>query len=241
MKGGVGKTTAAVNLAVLSAASGCSTLLCDLDPQGSASYYFQLEEKSSVSAEKLIKGGKKLGKKIMSGGYKNIDVLPSDFSYKDLSLLLDDKKHPKRQLKDILSRFDSDYDVIFLDCPPNISLESENIFKSAHFLLVPVIPTPLSFLSLDKLIGYLEGKKFKNERIIPFCSMVDSRKKIHKDFQRRAAEQYPNGFKAAIPYASGIEQSALKRKPVCESSPSSRGAESFRVLWKELEERINTQ
>ncbi|MFP4443596.1 MAG: ParA family protein, partial [Spirochaetia bacterium] len=104
MKGGVGKTTAAVNLAFVSANTGYSTLLCDLDPQGSASYYFRLDD-GSITAEKLVKGGKKIGKKIKSSGYDNIDVLPSDFSYKDLPLLLDDKKHPKRRLKDTLSRF----------------------------------------------------------------------------------------------------------------------------------------
>ncbi|MFP4383215.1 MAG: ParA family protein [Spirochaetia bacterium] len=238
MKGGVGKTTAAVNLAFVSANSGYSTLLCDLDPQGSASYYFRLDD-GSITAEKLVKGGKKIGKKIKSSGYDNIDVLPSDFSYKDLPLLLDDKKHPKRRLKDTLSRFESDYKIIFLDCPPNIGLESENIFKSADYILVPVIPSPLSFLSTDKLLDYLNDKKFRNDRVIPFCSMVDSRKKIHKDFQLQASEKYPNCFTAAIPYASDIEQSALTRKPICAASSSTRGAQSFRALWKELEERIN--
>jgi len=82
IKGGVGKTAAAVNLAYLSSRDGYKTLLCDLDPQGSASYYLRVRTPKKFNSEKLLEGGKKVDRAIRGSDYENLDLLPADFSYR---------------------------------------------------------------------------------------------------------------------------------------------------------------
>ena len=154
IKGGVGKTASAVNLAYLSARDNLSTLLCDLDPQGSASFYFRIRPSKKYSSKKLLKGGKKIENNIKGSDYENLDVLPSDMSYRNLDIKLDDLKNSQTVLKKLLKPLGSEYELIILDCPPNITLVSENIFQAATTILVPVIPTTLSMLTFDKLSNF---------------------------------------------------------------------------------------
>jgi len=107
IKGGVGKTTTAVNLAYLSAADGCRTLLWDLDPQGAASFLFRVKPRVK-GGKALIRGTKALNDAIKGTDFENLDLLPADFTYRNMDLLLDaahknpaDKK-PTRKLAQLL-------------------------------------------------------------------------------------------------------------------------------------------
>jgi cellulose biosynthesis protein BcsQ len=95
IKGGVGKTTAAVNLAYLSAADGCRTLLWDLDPQGAASFLFRIKPRVKGGGKALIRGTKALDDAIKGTDFDHLDLLPADFTYRNMDLLLGggDKKH----------------------------------------------------------------------------------------------------------------------------------------------------
>ena len=92
IKGGVGKTAAAVNLAYLAAQSGAPTLLIDLDPQSAATFYFRVRPSKKHDQDKLIKGGKAVLKKIKASDFENLDLLPADFSYRNLDISLDQQK-----------------------------------------------------------------------------------------------------------------------------------------------------
>ena len=140
IKGGVGKTAASVNLAYLSSRQG-RTLLCDMDPQGSASYYFRIRPGSKFSGKKLLKGGHHIEDNIKATDFDGLDMLPADFSYRNIDIALDDCKKSHHRLAKVLRPLEEEYERIFLDCPPNITLLSENIFHAADHILVPVIPT----------------------------------------------------------------------------------------------------
>src|ERR1700761_8624631 len=94
IKGGVGKTTTAVNLAYLCAAAGRRTLLWDLDPQGAATYTLRCEPHENASAKKLLSGKRELPELIVQSGFERLDVLPADFSYRTFDVHLSERKHP---------------------------------------------------------------------------------------------------------------------------------------------------
>ena len=108
IKGGVGKTTAAVNLAYLSAADSCRTLLWDLDPQGAASFLFRVKPRVKGGGKALIRGTKALDDAIKGTDFENLDLLPADFTYRNMDLLLDAahkdpaEKKPTRKLAQLL-------------------------------------------------------------------------------------------------------------------------------------------
>ena len=128
IKGGVGKTAAAVNLSWLSARSGNRTLVWDLDPQGAATFYFRIKPKVKGGGRGLVSGRRELDDLIKATDFDNLDLLPADFSYRSLDLLLDQEKKPTRRLRKILKPLAQHYDVLLLDCPPSISLVSEAVF-----------------------------------------------------------------------------------------------------------------
>ena len=137
IKGGVGKTAAAVNLAYLSALEGYRTLLWDLDPQGAASYYFRIKPRVKGGGRKMLSGRRDIDGLIKGTDFEKLDLLPADFSYRNMDLMLGEAKKPVRQLLRLLRPLSEEFDRIFLDCPPSISLVSENIFRAADALLIP--------------------------------------------------------------------------------------------------------
>lgn len=240
IKGGVGKTSTAVNLAYLAARGGFRTLVWDLDPQGASSYYFRIKPKIKGGGKDLIKGKRELDEMIKGTDFDNLDLLPSDFSFRNLDLVLDEKKKPTRRLEKLLKPLSEEYDFIFLDCPPSISLLSEAVFKAADILLSPVIPTTLSLRTLDQLKQFISEKKTINLQLMPFFSMVDRRKKMHLDILENMPERYPELLKSTIPYASDIERMGLERMPLGAFVKNSRSVQAYQKLWEEINRRIST-
>jgi cellulose biosynthesis protein BcsQ len=144
IKGGVGKTTTAVNLAYLCALGGRSTVLWDLDPQGAATYTLQCEPNERASARKLLSGKRELPELIVPTGYERLDVLPADFSYRNFDVHLSERKKPTQRLLRMSRPLGERYGALFLDCPPGISLLSESVLRAADLVIVPLLPTPLS-------------------------------------------------------------------------------------------------
>ena len=138
-KGGVGKTATAVNLSYLASRTGAKTLLCDLDPQSSATYYFRVKPKLKFGAKGFVKGGKPVNKSIKGTDYENLDLLPADFSLRNLDVTFDKLKRSKKRLRKILSPFKAEYDFVFLDCPVSISTLGENILKAVDTFLLTMI------------------------------------------------------------------------------------------------------
>ena len=133
MKGGVGKTTSAVNLAYLSAADGTSTLLWDLDPQGAASFYFRIKPKMKGDARRLIRGKRHPESIIRETDYPGLDLLRAHFSYRHMDLTLAECKRPDKRLARVLALLADNYERVYLDCAPGITLASESVFHAAWY------------------------------------------------------------------------------------------------------------
>ena len=238
IKGGVGKTATAVNLAYLSARSGAASLLWDLDPQGAASFYFRVKPRVKGRLRNLFRRKRQLEKAIKATDFYRLDLLPADFSYRNMDLRLEQQNKPGAKLRKLVKPLRKQYRYLFLDCPPSISLTSENIFAAADVLLVPVIPTTLSLRTLEQLQDFCSKKKYRHLQIVPFLSMVDRRKKLHCDIVDQPPESLNRMLKTTIPYASEVEQMGLKRAPLETYAFTCRAAGAYRDLWDELQTRL---
>jgi chromosome partitioning protein len=238
-KGGVGKTAAAVNLSFLSSQMGTKTLICDLDPQGSATFYYRVKPKLKVSTKGFFKGGKKLLKSIKGTDYKHLDLLPADFSHRHLDAAFDKLKRPTERLSNILTPLKKEYDVIILDCPVSISLLAENIFNAVDYTFVPLVPTTLSILAHKQLLTFFKRNNFNAGRIYTFFSMVDGRKKLHRELMETAVRQFNGVLDSLIPFLSQIERMGIERKPVAVFSPGSPASRAYENLWSKIQKTIH--
>jgi chromosome partitioning protein len=237
IKGGVGKTSAAVNLAYLCGQDGHRTLLWDLDPQGAASYVFRIRPRVKGGAKALIRETRPLDDAIKGTDFDGLDLLPADFTYRNMDLALHKAKRPTRQISRLLGPLADEYDVVFLDCPPSISLVSENILHAVDTLLVPLIPTTLSERTFDQLMSFIDSQNGHRPDVLAFFSMVDRRKKLHREIIERLPTERPGIAESAIPAMTLIEQMAVRRAPVAAFSPRSAAAQRYQDLWSELRAR----
>lgn len=240
IKGGVGKTAAAVNLAHRAASEGHRVLVWDLDPQGAATFYFRVKPKVKGGGEALVQGRRELDRAIKGTDFDNLDLVPADFSYRNLDLLLDEAKKPLGRLGKLLAPLRGDYDYVFLDCPPSISLASEAVFRAADALIVPVVPTTLSARTFDQLEAFVADNPdvVKKLRILGFFSMVDARKRLHREQVEDLRSQWPELLSTQVPSATDVERMGVHRGPVATFAPSSRAAKAFAALWTEITARL---
>jgi cellulose biosynthesis protein BcsQ len=238
IKGGVGKTSTAVNLGVLSARRGQRTLLWDLDPQGAATFLFRIKPKVKGGGKRLVRGRTPIDELLKGTDHEGLDLLPADFSYRHMDLFLDNGKKPTRRLSRVLSPLEDDYDVILLDCPPSISLVSENVFRAADALLVPLIPTTLSLRTLLQLEAFVAENKLAHLAVLPFFSMVDRRKALHNEIVATLRETTPELLQTQIPSATQVERMGIHRDVVAAFAPRSKVARAYEQLWDEVEERL---
>lgn len=233
IKGGVGKTATAVNLAYLSAAAGARTLIWDVDPQGAASFYFRVRPKVRGGARKLIRAKRQIERFIRGTDFEGLDILPADFSNRNLDLTLDSLRKPTKRIARLLGPLREMYDHVYVDCAPSISLVSEGIFVAADALLVPTIPTPLSMRTLEQLARHLSADGPKKLRVRPFFCMVDRRRTIHRTSAALAAQSPYPFLRTSIPYSSVVEQMGLYRAPVALFARGSEAALAYESLWRE--------
>ena len=237
-KGGVGKTAAAVNLSYLAARTGAKTLICDLDPQSSATYYFRVKPKLKSGAKGFIKGGKRVDKSIKGTDYENLDILPADFSLRNLDVTFDKFKRSKHRLSKIIDPLKDEYDLIILDCPVTINILAENIFNAVDYILVPLIPTILSVRTYRQLLSFCKKNNHDVGKICSFFSMVDGRKKMHHELMATVLNEFNGVLQSFIPYLSQIERMGIKREPVTAFSPESVASKSYQNLWGNIQETI---
>jgi cellulose biosynthesis protein BcsQ len=240
IKGGVGKTATAVNLAYEAASRGHRVLLWDLDPQAAATFYFRIRPKVKGGGRALVSGRRDLDEVVKASDYDNLDVVPADFSLRNLDLLIEGSRKPLATLRRLLRTVRGDYDMVFLDCPPSISLASESVFRAADALLVPVIPTTLSIRTFDQLDRFVETNPEVVEEleVVGFFSMVDRRKRLHRELVAELRKARPDLLDASIPSVTDIERMGVHRQPVAEFAPGSRAARSYAALWDEIVTRL---
>lgn len=239
LKGGVGKTSTAVNIAALAAAEGRRTLLWDLDPQGAATYCLDLKPKLKGGALKLLGGGRGgLIQVARTSNIPNLEVVPADPSVREVERVLSVSAKPQKLIRRLVAGAKHDVDVLVMDCPPGLSQVVEAVAAVADVLLVPVVPEPLPYRALERFQAFLADTRAAGpELLAPFLSMVDRREPMHRriETQIRGA----GGFlAAAIPDSSAVARMGEEQVPAVISAPRSLAAEQYGLLWAETKERL---
>jgi len=232
LKGGVGKTSFAVNLAWASAIlSARRTLLWDLDGQAAATFLLGGEDKGSEEAEAVFSGELPASRLIRNTATPRLDLLPADRSLRRLDQIFHELGKKKR-LEKLLARIGKGYDRIVLDCPPGFAETSEQVLRGADLIVVPIIPSPLSQRALAEMVDYLDSRSIGSAAILPVYNMVDRRRAMH----RAALAQNPKW--PAVPMASAVEAMAARQAPIGSFAPGATAAIALAALWTAVERRL---
>jgi chromosome partitioning protein len=209
-------------------------LLIDLDPQGAAAFYFRVSsaEKFRMDDTHALSNG--LQRNVRESDFPGLDIIPSNLAYRHFDIALDSMEKRRKQLRRVLEDFREDYDTIILDCPPNITLLSENIFRASDLILVPVIPTVLSQRTLEQLDSFFRDEELPVERLRPFFSMVQKRNNMHRDKILELSASYSQFLRTVIPFSADVEKMGLRRMPLLAYSRACDAAQAYRALCEEV-------
>lgn len=234
LKGGVGKTTSAVNIAWQAANQGIPTLLWDLDPQGAASWLLQRKSKPKAEARKLLSGKTPIGELVKSTDYPSLDIIPADFSFRQMDLDLAKAGDNKQQLAKLLAPFGERYSLIVLDCPPSFSELTEQMFAAADAIYVPIIPSHLSMRTFEQTRDFFKENNLKPKRLHAFFTMADRRRSLHRVMLAHPPKMLKHGLQTAIPYAAVVEKMGEFRAPLAAFAENSIVNKAYQSLWEEI-------
>jgi chromosome partitioning protein len=237
VKGGVGKTSAAVDLAWLSAQDRHRTLLWDLDPQAAATFILRGKAKVKGGSRRLLQGKSEATRSIRTTADDMLDLLPAETSYLQGDLDLAATKRSEDRVAKVLASLVDDYDVVVLDCPAGLSLVSVNIVRASDVVLVPIVPSPLSLRTLDQVVE-LGARQGSHATVMAFLSMVDVRRALHRDLVERLQGRYADVASSVVPSSALVERMGQRRRPIVASAPASPAAAAYRALWTEVSARL---
>jgi cellulose biosynthesis protein BcsQ len=234
-KGGVGKTSAAVNLALLAAKDLLRVLLIDLDPQGSASFLYRMKPVKDFSAKDLLRGAGSVERGARGSDYERLDLIPAALSFRKLDAIVAAKRKDKDllSLKESLSAFEGACDLVLLDCPSGISALAEAVYEASDLILCPLVPTPLSLSSLKRLQEFMSKRGLDPAKLHPFISLYESRRSVQAEALAPLEKSGHGLLKTRIPVSIDVERMGVLREPVCASKPKSKAALAFAKLWGE--------
>jgi chromosome partitioning protein len=154
---------------------------------------------------------------------------------------LDRRKRPAERLVKLMRPLHRNYANLFFDCAPGLSLVSENVLHAADALVIPLLPTPLSVRTLEQLLEFVARQNWRDIVLLPFFSMVDRRRRLHRDTTASLRERFPMLLATEVPYGAAFEMMAMRRAPIASFAPSSVEAGIYQKLWEEIDVRIASQ
>ena len=252
-KGGVGKTTTAINLSFYLAKNhGARVLLIDFDPQGNASSGLDIDKLSLRSADNLqglptmldvISGESNLVDAIQATNFKNLSVAPSTPQLADAEVGLSTVSNRFTRLRDALRTVSDDYDIVVIDSPPSLSLLTLNVLAAADSVLLPV---QAEFYALEGLTQLLETMKLVRQTINPvlellgvLVTMMDSRTALSQQVYEEVAKHFPGKvMETTIPRNVRLAEAPSHGLPVGAYDRFSKGARAYKAVASEVVKRI---
>ncbi len=245
-KGGVGKTTCAVNLAAACANKGIPTLLVDLDPQGNATSALGIDKIEGASLLPVFAGEADLSKKIIETGRKNLDLVPAEIDLATLESDLREQENFLAKFAEILApiKKSNKYAAIFVDCPPALGILSLNALSAADCVLIALQCEFFAVEGLSQILDSIEQiKKNVNRKLTLggiILTMFDVRTNLSKEIADDVAENFKNiVFKAKIPRSIRLAEAPSLGKTIFEYDENGSGARAFAALAKETIRRFD--
>lgn len=237
-KGGVGKTTTAINLGAYLAKSGKSVLIVDFDPQGNATSGLGIDKQSvSVTSHEILEDAKLIDKAIRETDTQNLYIVPANANLATAEVELVNVDKREFRLKQALDSLT--FDFILIDCPPALSLLTINALTAADELLIPVQAEYYALEGLSQLLSVMQrvrsGLNTKLELLGVVVTMFDSRtslsEQVHDELKKHFGTKL---FKTVIPRNVKLAEAPSHGRPVAEHDKWSKGARAYKALAKEL-------
>lgn len=239
-KGGVGKTTTAINLSACVAEKGKRVLLIDLDPQGNATTGLGIEKKSAgASTYDVIINDVSPKDCIEKTCQKNLDIMPASISLAGAEVELVSLMSRESKLKMALEEITDDYDFIFIDCPPALGLLTLNAFTAATTVLVPIQCEFFALEGLSQLVETIKQvQKYLNRKLTVegvVMTMFDIRTNLSMEVVEEVRKYFGDKvYKTLIPRNIRLGECPSYGIPIIQYDPRSKGAEAYMELAKEV-------
>jgi chromosome partitioning protein len=238
-KGGVGKTTTAVNLAACLAKGGSQTLLVDLDPQCNATVALGGDRELHPSSYDCLSGEVSVAEAARPAGPDNLWLVPANRDLAGAAVELPRISGSETRLRERLGPLRERFALTLLDCPPSLGPVSVNALTAADRVIVPV---QAEYLALEGLVQFLQTLALIRRELNPalevsglLITMHDERTRLAQDVERELREHFPGMvFETVIPRSVRVAESPSYGLPVTEHAPSSRAADAYRALAKEI-------
>lgn len=241
-KGGVGKTTTAVNVSACLAKMGKKVLLIDIDPQGNATSGLGVDKKSETTIYEVLINSASLSEAIIKTDYKNLDICPSSAALSGAEVELVNMMGREYQLKTALADVSDGYDYIFMDCPPSLGMITLNAFTACDSVLVPIQCEYYALEGLSSLTNTIKRvKKVLNKDIEiegVLLTMFDARTNLAIQVVDEVKKFFSDKvYRTIIPRNVRLSEAPGFGQPVIVYDSASRGAESYLDLAEEIIER----